>query len=558
MARPGRAFRWVRRNFSTPGLLLGTLFFAASLAPSLLPRENLAQGGISGLSLAVGYGVGVLGSWLWDYLELPVPRGRVRRRTRFVTAGVCLALAAVALWRASEWQNSVRALMGLEEDATTRAVLVGVVAIAVFLAVLMSARLFQWSAQALSRRLQRWVPRRISHLVGLLAAFFVFWSVIDGVLFSWALRVTDASYQQADALLEPETEPPTNPMRSGSETSLLSWEDMGRQGRRFVSGGPTAEALESFAQEPTPEPIRVYVGMGAAETPEEGAQLALEELQRVQAFDRSVLVLITPTGTGWVDPGAIDPVEYLHRGDIASVAAQYSYLASPLALLTEAEHGQEVARALFQEIYGYWTELPEGDRPELYLHGLSLGSLHSDQSFDLFDIIDDPFQGALWSGPPFRKETWRTVTARRESDSPAWLPEFRDGSVVRFANQAGGLANVDADWGTFRMAYLQYASDPITFFEPEAFYREPDWMHEPRGPDVSDDLRWFPAVTMLQLAWDMAAGSAPTGFGHEYAVEDYLEAWVALSEPEGWSNEELARLRRHLSERSGAPRRRRR
>ena len=68
-------------------------------------------------------------------------------------------------------------------------------------------------------------------------------------------------------------------------------------------------------------------------------------------------------------------------------------------------------------------------------------------------------------------------------------------------------------------------------------------MQQPRGPDVSPDLRWFPVVTMLQLAADMMVGTAPKGFGHEYAPVDYLDAWFALTEPEGWSEAEFERLR---------------
>src|SRR5690606_34042391 len=126
-----------------------------------------------------------------------------------------------------------------------------------------------------------------------------------------------------------------------------------------------------------------------AETVEERAALALEELQRVDAFERSVLVVITPTGTGWVDPGAANTVEYLHRGDIAMVAVQYSYLESAFALLLEPEHGQETAAALYRAVYDHWTTLPPERRPALYLHGLSLGSLHSDGSFDIYDVIAD-------------------------------------------------------------------------------------------------------------------------------------------------------------------------
>jgi uncharacterized membrane protein len=74
----------------------------------------------------------------------------------------------------------------------------------------------------------------------------------------------------------------------------------------------------------------VYVGLNSADSAEDRARLALEELMRAGGFERSVLLLATPTGTGWVDPAAQDTVEYLHRGDIASVAVQYSYLNSPL------------------------------------------------------------------------------------------------------------------------------------------------------------------------------------------------------------------------------------
>lgn len=65
------------------------------------------------------------------------------------------------------------------------------------------------------------------------------------------------------------------------------------------------------------------------------APRSLDELIRVGGFERSTLLIVMPTGTGWIDPEGIDTVEYLHHGDIASVAIQYSYLASWLSLLAE-------------------------------------------------------------------------------------------------------------------------------------------------------------------------------------------------------------------------------
>ncbi|RUO26054.1 hypothetical protein CWE09_04825 [Aliidiomarina minuta] len=530
--------------FCTTGWLVGIFFFALSLTPTLLPRTDLVQGLISGFSLAAGYGVGVFLRWLWGYLQLPLPTAQAQRYVHLIAGVLCAAIAFAFLWQASTWQNSVRLLMGMEDDVRVRALLVGLVALLVFFAILLMAKLFRRTFLFLAAKLQRFIPSRVSHMGGLIIAFFVFWSVIDGVFFSFALRTADRTYQEVDLLLEPEVEQPGDALKTGSEASLIDWQGLGRHGRRFVVRGPSQEDISDFTGDDQAfEPIRVYVGVNSAETPEERAQFALQELLRVDAFQRSTLVLITPTGTGWVDPAAINTLEYLQRGDIASVTAQYSYLPSPLSLVLEGDYGVETARALFQAVYTYWSDLPTDERPRLYLHGLSLGALNSDRSFDFYDVIDDPFHGALWSGPPFRSETWRNVTARREAGSAAWLPRFRDESVVRFMNQYQGLQRARSEWGSFRIAYLQYASDPVTFFEPQAFYREPDWMREPRGPDVSPDLRWFPIVTGLQLAADLAAGTSPPGYGHEYAAEHYIDAWLALTEPEGWQEADIQRLK---------------
>ena len=535
---------------STIGLLLGTLFFAFSLSPSLVPRPFAFQGTVAGLSFAAGYAIGTGLAWLWHYLELPELRRRPAQILRGIAGALCAVVAIGFMWRAAEWQNRVRELMELEAELATQPLTVAgiaAVAAAVFLAALAIVRLFRATFRFLSERMQRYIPRRVSHLVGITLAIALFWTVIDGVIFTFALHAADRSYQQVDALIEDDHDQPQATERTGSPGSSVEWRDLGRQGRNFISSGPTADDLEDFFGEPVPTPIRIYIGLNAADDPEDRARLALEELHRTEAFDRSVLVLATPTGTGWIDPAAADPIEYLYGGDTAIVTAQYSYLPSPLALMVEGHYGTETARALFEKVYGYWSRLPEAERPELYLHGLSLGALNSDRSFDVYDIIQDPFDGALWSGPPFRSETWQTVTARRDAGSPAWLPVFRDGEVVRFANQHTGFDDLDTEWGPFRIGFLQYASDPITFFEPESAFREPAWMQTPRGPDVADELRWYPVVTMLQLAADMAAGGAPPGYGHTYAVEDYLDAWVALAEPRGWEEAEIERLRNHLA-----------
>ncbi|SFT94928.1 alpha/beta-hydrolase family protein [Mesorhizobium sp. YR577] len=545
--------RWIIRfwlSFSTVGLLVGTLFFAASLTPSLIPRSFLMQGILSGFSFAAGYGIGVFGLWLWSYLELPQPRDRNARIIKLAAAIICAAIALVFLWRASGWQNSIRVLMDMQPVDSAHPLRVGAIALLTFIVLLTFARLFQLTFLFLSGRLRRYVPRRIAYVIGIAIAAVLFGTVVNGVIFRYALHVLDGSYQKLDELVEDDTIQPTDPNKTGSAASLLGWEELGRTGRDFISAGPSKQDLQTFLKRDALDPIRVYAGLRSADTPAARAKLALEELKRVGGFDRSVLVVITPTGTGWIDPAAMDTVEYLHGGDIASVAIQYSYLASWLSLLVEPSYGSEASRALFSEVYGYWTTLPKDKRPKLYLYGLSLGTKNSEQSSELFEVLGDPYQGALWAGPPYSSRIWRSITTDRNAGSPAWLPRFRDGSYVRFTNQKNALAIPGAHWGPMRIVYLQYASDSVTFFDPQSVYRAPAWMAEPRGPDVSPQLRWYPIVTFLQLLVDMAvATSTPMGHGHVYAPEHYIDAWMAVTDVQGWSGDDVARLKEHFARR---------
>ena len=96
------------RSLSVGGLLLGTLFFIASLTPTLIPRTYLTQGGLSGVCFAAGYGIGVAWRWLWRYMELPVPGRRLQRALNAAATLICATVALSFLWRTTEWQNSIR------------------------------------------------------------------------------------------------------------------------------------------------------------------------------------------------------------------------------------------------------------------------------------------------------------------------------------------------------------------------------------------------------------------------------------------------------------------
>ncbi len=532
-----------------PGLLGAGLLFALSMAPSLIPRDAVIQGVLSGVTAAVGFWLGLTVVWLWTFFELPFLTGGLAKAVRLVVSAFTILLIGYSLWHAAKWQDSLRDFLGLEPLESIYTPIVLLIAIPVALLLREIGRIFSWTTRTISRLLDRIVPRRVSLFIGILLAAFLLTNLVLGTIGRLTLESLDAMFLALDQLIDDDLVPPSEDFTTGSATSLISWKDLGRQGRGFVVSGPSREAIEDLTGSAAMRPVRVYVGLGAAETPEERAKLAVEEMKRVGAFDRSLLVVAIPTGTGWIDEAAVDTLEYLHRGDTAIVALQYSYLTSYISLFVEPGYSRASAKALFNAVYGHWRRLPADTRPRLYLHGLSLGSSGSEQSMNLYLVLGDLIHGAVWSGPPFTNPSWAAFTQGRDPESPFWLPRFADGSLVRFTNQQNALDIPGAQWGPMRLVYLQYASDPITFFSTDLFFREPSWLIGTRGPDVSPDLEWIPIVTGLQVAFDMIGASAlGPGLGHHYAASHYIDAWVAVTEADGWTDADVARLKNHFKD----------
>jgi uncharacterized membrane protein len=322
---------------------------------------------------------------------------------------------------------------------------------------------------------------------------------------------------------------------------------MGRWGRSFVASGPTTEEIAAFWGAPALQPIRVYVGLNAADSADDRARIAFEELVRLGGFSRAVLVVAMPTGSGWLDPGGMDTLDYITRGDVATVSVQYSYLPSPVSVVVDPTQGVAEAQALFDIVYRHWTTLPPDARPRLYLHGLSLGAFLSQETVPLLDLYADPIQGALWVGSPYLSAFWQMVQRRRLADSPPWRPRFGNGSLIRTINQQGGLEGHDAPWGPMRFVFLQYGSDPIVFFDWSLAWARPDWLAQDRAPDLSAKMRWVPVVTLFQVGLDMAVALGTLGYGHDYAARHYVPAWAETLAPEGWTPADEARLIAHLA-----------
>jgi uncharacterized membrane protein len=532
-----------RDSFSFVGLVFATLFFAASVTPSLLPRVHLVQGVLSGLAMALGYSVGVTLLTIYRFLELPEPSDRAQYIAKRVVVVLVAAVFVGFIWRMSFWQNSIRELMEMEPLATAYPWRVTAIAVVLALLLVGVARLFRSCGNHLASKLEIFVPRRIALAGGYLLLVILVLFVTNDLIAARLLAAADTMFLELDRFADEDLRQPLDPFQTGSEESLVSWPSIGKQGKIFLTSGPAPSEIEEFHGQGVKRPIRVYVGMRSHDSPEERAKLALDELKRVGGFERSLLVVATPTGTGWLDPSAVDTLEYLHGGDTAIVSTQYSYLPSWITILIDPERSIHSATALFNEIYAHWKTLPRSSRPRLYLHGLSLGSLGSERSADLLTVFEDPIQGAVWSGPPFPSQEWRKIVENRNASSSPWLPTFRDGRIVRFTAQENAL-DTGRPWGSMRFAYVQYASDPMIWFSPDLAWVRPDWLGAGRGPDVSEHLRWYPIVTFLQVACDLPMATAvPHGFGHNYAPSSYIDAWIAVTEPPDWTPQKTARLK---------------
>jgi len=530
-------------SFSYIGLVFATLFFAASVSPSLLPRPYFVQGILSGFAIAVGYSLGVACLILYQFLELPNASNRVQRISKLITTLSVSVIFILILRQMTYWQNSIRDLMEmptLETAYPYRTAIIAFVSGAMLIAV---SRLLINAGALLSRRLSQHIPRRIAITVSTLTVGFVVLLIGNGLVARGLLNMADQFFLRADELVDDGVEQPTDPMVTGSAESMIDWESIGRQGKNFIAAGPTQTQISEFLGREAMRPIRVYAGMRSEDTPLARAELALEELKRVKAFDRSILVVATPTGTGWLDPGAVNTLEYLHGGDTAIVSTQYSYLPSWITILVDPRRSIDSADDLFDVVYDYWKELPKNDRPKLYLQGLSLGSLGSEASSDLLSTFEDPIQGALWSGPPFPSRQWREIVEQRNPGTPQWLPTYRDGRIVRFTSQINAT-QVARPWGPIRNVYIQYASDPMVFFSTSLLYQKPAWLSDERGPDVSPYLTWFPIITFLQVAFDLPmATSIPAGYGHHYAPANYIDGWIAVTNPSGFSETNTEQLK---------------
>jgi uncharacterized membrane protein len=531
-----------------PGCWGALIFACLSFTPSLLPRGGIVQGLVWGITAAIGYGLGVLAAWVWRAFADRDPR-RPRRWawiTFFIIAGVLL-VAAFALGQ--YWQHEIRKLMGVTDYNIPLVVASPFIAALIFCLLLLIGRGLHGLYRGLAKLLNRGIGPRAAKAVGWVLVVGLTYVVVSGLLLQGFVGLMNKAYSARDTTTAEGVHQPTTSLRSGGPGSLVRWDSLGYQGRNFIGKGPSVADIEQFTHQAAVEPIRIYAGLASANGPQAQAALAVEDLQHAGGFQRKNLVVVTTTGSGWVDPALVDTVEYLSGGDCATVAIQYSYLPSWLSYLVDQSKALAAGRALFDAVYGAWAKLPPDHRPQLFVAGESLGSFGGEAAFTGENDIANRTSGALFAGPPNFNTLFREFSDHRDAGSPEVQPIYQDGRIVRFANDTTtSIPPPGQPWEGSRVLYMMHPSDPIVWWSPHLIFSRPDWIGEPPGKDVLKGMFWMPFITFWQVTADLPfATGVPDGHGHRYSAE-YVDGWNAVMRPVGMTSQDLASLSKIISE----------
>jgi putative flippase GtrA len=271
------------------------------------------------------------------------------------------------------------------------------------------------------------------------------------------------------------------------DRALLDWE-----GRRYLAGAGGAGSCTLSRS-----PVRVYAGVRHGATANDRARHAVDELERLGGLDARLLVVGSPTGTGYVNTAALTAAELLTDGDCASVAVQFgaarsqdssgsfdAAVASLTALLeqlaTRARAGRTV---LWAESYGCWVLLEAIARagPELV-----------DRAVDAVVAVGVP--GPALADPRLRSR----------------LDELREPSVV----------------------YI-HDDDPVAHVPGASIAVRPQRHQLPVGEDGTPPPRmfrrgWLPLITALQVRRTIERETRPGAPGELRRPHDYRHAALDL------------------------------
>ncbi len=303
--------------------------------------------------------------------------------------------------------------------------------------------------------------------------------------------------------------------------SLIPQDTLDFEASRFLAGTETGLPVD---------PIRVFVGVKSAATVEERAELAVRELDRLGAFERPRIVVISATLRGYVNPIIPDAIERFAGGNVSCVVIQYydkRTMLMPTKVPIAARTHAELLRRLVRH----------PGKAEVAVYGESLGAWASQNVFReggtaALDALG--VSRALWIGTPY-------FSLLRRAFERGKLPVDDRVATIR----ATDLVDEDpADAERLRFVFLHRMTDPVVLFPGlELFWRRPEWIPA---------AEWRPGITFLQTVIDLInatnwTSALPQALAHDYRMEGPLGVRLAFGHHDV-SREEAAQIANDLVE----------
>nr|WP_281371423.1 alpha/beta-hydrolase family protein [Petropleomorpha daqingensis] len=205
---------------------------------------------------------------------------------------------------------------------------------------------------------------------------------------------------------------------------------------------------------------------------EVAAEATRAQLAESNGLARSTILVAIPTGSGWVDEGAVSSLSRLTGGDLAVVSVPYAHHPSWVEFLLGTGRATRSATAVLRAVRDEVSALPVARRPRVLIFGESLGATAAAAAVQEVGGVD----GCLLVGRP--------------------------GSAG--GDPVPGCTDVRND------------DDPIPWWRPGALV-------SPRA-----GLPWLPGVTFWQLTGGMVTSlDQPLGHGHRYGTT-LADDWAQL------------------------------
>lgn len=259
-------------------------------------------------------------------------------------------------------------------------------------------------------------------------------------------------------------------------------------------------------------------------------------------MERKYLVLIAPTGTGYVNYVMSDTVEYLSKGNCAMVTMQYSKRPSPLSL-DRVDEGHIQFRILVNALAKRLRALPEQSRPTVVLFGESLGAWVSQDAFlhsGTDGLIANDIDRALWIGTPELSKWQEHVSAGNKLNVDKDLVGTFDN--INDYNQLSASRRKK-----LRYVMCTHYNDPVAHFSAQLLFRAPQWMrsYANRPDTLPQDTRYRTPTTFVHRIIDMKNALKPkpgifTSVGHDYRAD--LLGFINEIYGFHYSTDELAKI----------------